>query len=88
MPCSVHPGSNVLPVEAELQRDFFTTGGSASALRAVFASWPLDECKAWLEDTDAGGLGLALGIEQETMKYFPLVRQYPNKCDQREGFNL
>ena len=79
-PCSlplhdtrVRPGSNVLPVEAELQRDFFTTGGSASALRAVFASWPLDECKAWLEDTDAGGLGLALGVEQETMKYFPLV---------------
>jgi hypothetical protein len=41
-----HGRSNVLPVEADLQRDFFT-GGSASAVRAVFASWPLDECKAW-----------------------------------------
>ena len=64
------PHSNVLPVEVDLQRDFFTTDGSASAVRAVFASWPLDECKAWVEDAEEG-VGLALEAEMETMKYFP-----------------
>lgn len=46
-PCPCCPAhSNVLPAEVDLQRDFFT-GGSASAMRAVFASWALDECRSW-----------------------------------------
>ncbi|GAX81938.1 hypothetical protein CEUSTIGMA_g9366.t1 [Chlamydomonas eustigma] len=60
---------NVLPMEVDLQRDFFT-GGSSSAMRAVFASWPLNECKAWIEDQEEG-VGLSLVLEQETLKYFP-----------------
>lgn len=64
-----HSISNVLPVEVDLQRDFFT-GGSASAMRAVFSSWPLGECKAWLEDP-RDGIGLALEAEMDTLKYFP-----------------
>lgn len=56
-------------MEVQLQRDFFT-GGSASAMKAVFSSWPLEECKAWLEDEEHG-LGLPLSEEPETLKYFP-----------------
>ena len=39
-------GSNVLPVDMDVQRDFFSES-SPSALRAVFASWSLAECKRW-----------------------------------------
>ncbi len=60
----------MLPAEVDLAKDFFTTGGSTSAVRAVFASWALGECKAWLEDT-VEGLGLPLSLERETQKYFP-----------------
>ena len=38
--------SNVLPYEVDLQADFFSDS-SASAVRAVFASWSLELCKAW-----------------------------------------
>jgi len=39
-------------------------------MRAVFASWPLGECKSWLEDPREG-VGLSLEAEPETLKYFP-----------------
>lgn len=39
-------GSNVLPVDVDVQRDFFSES-SPSALRALFASWSLPECKRW-----------------------------------------
>ena len=38
--------SNVLPMEVDIQRDFFTES-SPSALRAVFSSWSLEGCKQW-----------------------------------------
>ncbi|EIE23290.1 HI0933-like protein [Coccomyxa subellipsoidea C-169] len=57
---------NVLPMEVDVQRDFVTES-SPSALRAIFASWSLEDCKHWLEDN----IGLALATEQENMKYFP-----------------
>ena len=38
--------SNVLPMEVDVQRDFFTES-SPSALRAIFSSWTLDGCKQW-----------------------------------------
>ena len=38
--------SNVLPMEVDIQRDFFTES-SPSALRAVFSSWSLEACKQW-----------------------------------------
>ncbi|CAL8465205.1 g4740 [Coccomyxa elongata] len=57
---------NVLPMEVDVQRDFFTES-SPSALRAVFASWSLEDCKHWLEED----IGLALATEEENMKYFP-----------------
>jgi hypothetical protein len=38
--------SNVLPMEVDIQRDYFTES-SASAARAVFASWSLEGCKQW-----------------------------------------
>mmetsp|Transcript_38125 Transcript_38125/g.107726 ORF Transcript_38125/g.107726 Transcript_38125/m.107726 type:complete len:144 (-) Transcript_38125:2247-2678(-) len=41
-----------------------------SALRAVFSSWNLEACKEWLESPE--GVGLQLGLEEETNKYFPL----------------
>ncbi|GIL91209.1 hypothetical protein Vretifemale_18904, partial [Volvox reticuliferus] len=60
---------NILPLEVDLQDDYFTES-SASAVRAVFASWNLELCKAWLEDT-YWGVGLDLQLEEETKKYFP-----------------
>ena len=61
---------NILPGSTDLNKDFFTSG-SSSAMRAVFATWPLDDCRAWIED-EAEGLGLALNLEEETNKLFPL----------------
>eukprot|EP00873_Tetraselmis_striata_P022677 jgi/Tetstr1/442941/TSEL_031003.t1 len=61
---------NVLPKQSILDLDFFSES-SKSALRAVFASWSLGDVKLWLESTD-GGVGLRLGLEEETNKYFPL----------------
>lgn len=52
---------------AVLQLDYFT-GSSRSALRAVFSSWTLDECHAWLSGRE---VGLRMVLEEETRKYFP-----------------
>ncbi|KXZ54090.1 hypothetical protein GPECTOR_5g195 [Gonium pectorale] len=60
---------NVLPLEVDLAADFHSES-SASAVRAVFASWNLELCKAWLEDP-YWGVGLDLQLEEETKKYFP-----------------
>jgi len=38
--------SNVLPMDVEIERDYFSES-SKSAVRAVFAQWNLDGCKAW-----------------------------------------
>ncbi|CAK0786894.1 hypothetical protein CVIRNUC_010108 [Coccomyxa viridis] len=57
---------NVLPMEVDVQQDFFTES-SPSALRAIFSSWTLDGCKQWLEDD----IGLPLATEDDSMKYFP-----------------
>jgi len=38
--------SNVLPMHVDLSKDYFTES-SRSALKAVFASWSLDECRDW-----------------------------------------
>lgn len=38
--------SNILPLAADLDSDFFTES-SRSALRAAFASWPLEQVHAW-----------------------------------------
>lgn len=38
--------SNVLPLEVDLATDYFSDS-APSAVRAVFASWNLDLCKAW-----------------------------------------
>jgi hypothetical protein len=51
---------------SRLQLDYVTSS-SRSALRAVFASWTLDECHAWLSKD----VGLSLVLEEETRKYFP-----------------
>ncbi len=40
---------------------------SRSALRAVFSTWSLSECRAWMEHN----LGVALQLEEETGKLFP-----------------
>ncbi|GLC46001.1 hypothetical protein PLESTB_001029100 [Pleodorina starrii] len=60
---------NVLPLEVDLPTDYFSES-SASACRAVFASWNLELCKAWLEDP-YWGVGLDLQLEEDTKKYFP-----------------
>lgn len=63
---------NVLPsTTLDLQRDFFSES-STSALRALFSSWTLGECRGWLSDPPHhGGLGLVLQEEEETDKLFP-----------------
>ena len=38
--------SNVLPMEVELNKDYFTES-SRSALRAIFATWSLEKCRDW-----------------------------------------
>lgn len=43
------------------------TSSSRSALRAVFASWSLAECHAWLQQD----IRLQLLLEEETRKWFP-----------------
>lgn len=51
---------------AVLQIDYITSS-SRSALRAVFASWSLEEGHAWL----SRDIGLQLVLEDETRKWFP-----------------
>lgn len=38
--------SNVLPMDIELEKDYFTES-SSSAARAIFAQWSLLGCKEW-----------------------------------------
>jgi predicted Rossmann fold flavoprotein len=57
---------NVLPVAATTSD--FVTESPMRGLKSVLASWSVDRCRAWLEDD----VGLALGIEEVTNKYFPL----------------
>lgn len=57
---------NVLPVSAS-EKDFVTES-TPRALKAVLKSWNVDRCRAWMEED----VGVALGVEQETNKYFPL----------------
>ncbi|KAG2453062.1 hypothetical protein HYH02_002395 [Chlamydomonas schloesseri] len=60
---------NVLPLEVDLATDYFSDS-AASAVRAVFASWNLELCKAWLEDP-YWGAGVDMTLEEETKKWFP-----------------
>ena len=54
-------------MDIQLERDFYSQS-SKSALRAVFKSWSLDQCKHWLEQD----LGLQLASEPGTAKWFPV----------------
>ena len=38
--------SNVLPMDVELERDYYSES-SKSALRAVFSQWSLTDCRTW-----------------------------------------
>ena len=42
----LHACSNVLPMDVDPGRDFFTEG-SPAALRGVLASWSLPDCREW-----------------------------------------
>jgi len=76
---------NVLPVSANVAD--FVTESNPRGLKSVLASWSVDRCKTWIEDD----LRLALGVEHETNKYFPLsnssreVRDKLVQACQREG---
>ena len=45
----------------------FVTESPPRLMKNVLASWSVDQCRAWLEDD----LGLELGVEHVTNKYFP-----------------
>jgi len=57
---------NVLPVAGSAAD--FVTESTPRLLKNVLASWNVERCREWLEDD----VGLALGIEHVTNKYFPL----------------
>ncbi|NNF37279.1 MAG: aminoacetone oxidase family FAD-binding enzyme [Gemmatimonadetes bacterium] len=57
---------NVLPSVAMPER--YVTGSSPRALRRILRSWPLAEQRAFFEDE----LGIALRLEPETGKLFPV----------------
>lgn len=57
---------NVLPADVDAGRDFFTES-SPGAVRGMLASWPVDDCRTWLE----GDIGLRLAMEDATRKWFP-----------------
>jgi predicted flavoprotein YhiN len=59
---------NVMPAHADVMADF-TTSSAAGALRALMASWSLDECREWLSADD--DVGLQLQLEPHTAKLFP-----------------
>lgn len=59
---------NVLPSEVDLQADFFTDSPT-SAMRAIFASWGVWDCWAWLSDPEH--VGLQLELEETSHKWFP-----------------
>ena len=57
---------NVLPVSARVED--FVTESTPRLMKNVLASWNVERCREWLEDD----LGLELGIEHVSNKYFPL----------------
>jgi len=57
---------NVLPVEVDPDRDYFSS--NRRAVKAVLSTWDVDSCKQWLEE-----IGLELQIEEENLKYFPKI---------------
>lgn len=57
---------NVLPTSATAND--FTTESANRRLKAVLASWSVERCREWLETE----IGLGLGIEIASNKYFPL----------------
>ena len=57
---------NVLPVSARVED--FVTESTPRLMKNVLASWNVERCRDWLEDD----LGLELGIEHVSNKYFPL----------------
>jgi predicted Rossmann fold flavoprotein len=57
---------NVLPSRVDPRQ--FTTGSSPNTLRNMLRAWPLPEQRAFFEER----LGLALVLEEETGKLFPL----------------
>lgn len=57
---------NVLPVSARVED--FVTESTPRLMKNVLASWNVERCYAWLVDD----VGLALGIEHVSKKYFPL----------------
>jgi predicted flavoprotein YhiN len=56
----------VLPTSATAND--FTTESANRRLKAVLASWSVERCREWLETE----IGLGLGIEIASNKYFPL----------------
>ncbi|KAK9816666.1 hypothetical protein WJX72_003465 [[Myrmecia] bisecta] len=59
---------NVLPMSVDIQRDYVSEA-SASALRRVFASWSLEDCRLWLESSNQ--ISIPLATEPDTAKFFP-----------------
>lgn len=57
---------NVVPGYVSIDKDYYTDS-SRSALRAIFSSWTLEECLAWLNED----IGLRLSLEETSNKYFP-----------------
>src|SRR5690606_6108670 len=57
---------NVLP--SRMDPSQYVTASSPATLRNVLRSWPLDEQRAWFEQE----LGIALVLEPETGKLFPV----------------
>ena len=57
---------NVLPVSARVED--FITESTPRLMKNVLASWSVDRCHAWLEQD----IGLQMGIEHVSNKYFPL----------------
>ena len=56
----------MLPVSARVED--FVTESTPRLMKNVLASWNVERCREWLEDD----LGLELGIEHVSNKYFPL----------------
>jgi hypothetical protein len=57
---------NVLPSRMEPSQ--YVTASSAATLRNILRSWPLDDQRRWFEED----LGIALALEPETGKLFPV----------------
>ena len=79
---------NVLPVSARVED--FVTESTPRKLKNIMASWNVERCREWLEND----IGLELGIEHVTNKYFPLsnnsreVRDKLVEACLREGVDI